>query len=237
MCECLDSIRLFHPTNTCVVVIDFTSNKSLVESLVQQYPAVIFERETAQYPADMQLLKYFKEKHYFDTAILLQDSMRVKKEFIVEDVRNIQYIWHFNNHRTEWNSIKEPVTDYNTEHKIVTHDDLVHHVIARLPPSDFAEYCKEIYPKKNLWSGCFGGCCIITYDFLLELDIKTHIIELESTMTTNRLRRVIESIFALACSFTNNRYITDSFDGLYFDGTRGNNMKGTAIHKVSFDRQ
>ena len=216
---------------------DFTSEYSLIIRIISKFPNVIFELNTDPYPADMQLLKYFKQKHYFDTAILFQDSMRSVKPFDVSHIQDIQYLWHFNNHRVHWHIIKEPETEYNRTHNIITHDDLIHHMIQSLPESGFKEYCKTIYPQKHLWSGTIGCCCIITYDFLLKLDAKTDIIAFESKMITNRLRRVIESLFSLACEYAKGEHITSSFDGLYYDGFTGNNMIGTHVHKISFDRQ
>jgi hypothetical protein len=235
--ECLYSIQTFHPYQKCVVIVDFTSKKVLVEQVIQRFCNVIFECDTLPIPADMQLLKYFKEKKYFDTAILLQDSMRIKQVFNVEHINDVKYLWHFNNHRVHWSVIQESPTDYNKKHNIHTHDDLIHHIINNIPNVEFSKYCKETYGKKELWSGCFGALCIITSTFLEELDDKTHIIELQLTMTTNRLRRAIESLFALACNYTLNTYIIDSYDGLYYDGIHGNNMNGTYIQKNSFDRQ
>jgi hypothetical protein len=235
--ECLYSVQSFHPNEKYVVIVDFTSKKEFVERVIEQFRNVIFECDTLPIPADMQLLKYYKEKKYFDTAILLQDSMRVKQSFNIEHINDIKYLWHFNNHRIHWSVITEPPTDYNKKHNIHTHDDLIHHIIDSIPIITFSEYCKETYDKKELWSGCFGALCIITSTFLEELDDKTHIIELQLTMTTNRLRRAIETLFALACNYTLNTYITDSYDGLYYDGIRGNNMNGTYIRKISFDRQ
>jgi len=184
--KCLDSIQTFNPNNKIVVIIAFTSNKDFVNTLVKEYPDVLFETDTEPYPADMQLLKYFKEKKYFDTAILLQDSMYIKKEFNIENVDNIKYIWHFNNHRLHWHTIKESETEYNKQHNIITHDDLIHDTINNLPENEFSKYCKDTYPKKDLWSGCFGCICIITYDFLEKLDSKTNIINIKKQMTTNR---------------------------------------------------
>ena len=238
--DCLSSIRQFHPTNKCVVVVDFTSDKRLVKKITENFPNVIFELETPNYPADMQLLKFFKEKKYFDTAILLQDSMRVLNEFKVEDISDIldiQYLWHFNNHRVHWDIIIEPYTDYNRKNNIQTHNDFILHIIESLPETNFKEYCKITYPQKELWSGCFGCCSIITYDFLKKLNEKTDIINIQANMTTNRLRRVIESIFSLACEYTIGKHIISSYDGLYYDGVVHNNMISKHLHKICFDRQ
>jgi len=236
--KCLDNLRIFHPNQKRVVIVDFTSDKLLIGQSVNDYPEVIFELDTPEIPADMLLLKYFKQKHYFDKAILLQDSMQVIKEFDVSSVKNIKYIWHFNNHRVHWSTIKEPSSDYNVKNGIVSHDDLVVHCIeTKITSPNFKSYCKDIYHQKMMWSGCFGCCCIISYDFLLDLDSKTNIIEFESQMTTNRLRRVIESIFPLACQYTLGQSIFDSYDGLYYDGVDGHGMTGNYIIKVSFDRQ
>lgn len=236
--ECVQSIRKYNPLQKIVVVIDFTSDSELVKSAISNNPDVLFEVNTKPVPADMLLLSYFKDKRYFDKAVLLQDSMRLKKAMDVSSVKDIQYVWHFTNHRWHWSTITEPSTEYNTINNIVTHDDLILHVIdTKIENAEFKKYCKDIYFNKDKWCGCFGTCCIITHDFLLDLDARTNIINIESFMTSNRLRRAIESLFALACQYVTQRTMEDGYDGLYYDGIVGNNLEGDVISKVSFDRQ
>lgn len=236
--ECVRSIKQHNPLQKIVVVIDFTSDSDFVQSAIATNSDVIFELNTQHVPADMLLLYYFKEKKYFDKAILLQDSMRLKKEMIVDEVNDITYVWHFTNHRVDWSNITEPETDYNVANNIKTHDDLVLHVIdTKIENTEFKTYCKDMYFTKEKWCGCFGTCCIITHDFLMNLDARTNIIAIEAQMVTNRLRRAIESVFALACQYVTQRDMEGSYDGLYYNGSHGNNMEGATIHKISFDRQ
>jgi predicted O-methyltransferase YrrM len=240
--RCLDSIQKYNPSQQRVVVMDHTSSDELVKLVIRSNPNVHFELPTDPIPADMLLLHYFKKNKYFEKAILLQDSM-ILKNTIFEDeinaIKDIKYVWHFTNHRKHWHMIHEPETEYNKLNGIVTHDDLINHVIdTTIDKEEFKKYCKEMYPRKELWCGCFGTCVIIAHDFLIELDEKTHCIDIQRKMVTNRLRRVIESILGLACQYVTNRNMEESYDGLYYDGEYSNNFEGRrVITKMSFDRQ
>lgn len=235
---CIDSIQTLYESQKIVVIIDFSSVIGFVLPLINSYKNVLFEIDTPHVPADMLLLHYFKEKHYFDVAITLQDSMRVKKKFNVPLDDNVNYLWYFTNHRIHWSIIGEPQTDFNIKNGIKTHDDLNHYIIDNwLDEPDFKSYCVETYDIKEQWSGCFGCCCVISYDFLIKMNNKTKIIDSMMKMTSNRLRRSIESIFSLACQFTKQCEIHSAIDGLYTDGYSGHGLNGEYIYKVSFDRQ
>jgi hypothetical protein len=236
--NCIESIKLKEESPKIVVVMDFTSSKVYVDQIVSTYPDVIFELETRHVPADMLLLHYFKEKKYFDVAITLQDSMRLKKKLPIPTNPEIDYLWYFTNHRVHWSIIEEPRTEFNISKGIKTHDDLNHYIIDNvLESSEFRKYCQVTYNNKEHWSGCFGCCCIISYEFLEKLDEKTKLINLMYNMTSNRLRRSIESLFSLACQFTKGCEIRSAIDGLYYDGFTGNNLEGEYVMKQSFDRQ
>jgi predicted O-methyltransferase YrrM len=240
--RCLSSIQTYNPKQQRVVVMDHTSSSELVALAIESNPDVRFELGTEPIPADMLLLQYFKKNKYFEKAVLLQDSMLLKNTIFDEEidhVKDIQYVWHFTNHRKHWHTIREPESDYNERNGIVTHDDLINHIIdTKIDKEYFKQYCKGLYPHKDMWCGCFGTCCIISHDFLIRLDKETDIIHLQQQMITNRLRRAIESIFALACQYMTKRSMEDSYDGLYYDGEYSNNFEGrSVITKVSFDRQ
>ena len=236
--ECLNSIKHHHPSRQIVVVVDFTSTKEFVDDVIREYQDVIFENDTPHVPADMLLLYFFKEKHYFQKAILLQDSMSIVSPLDISKTSDLDYLWHFTNHRVHWHIIPEPNTEFNKRNSIVTHDNLVEYCINHFIQKDgFKQYCIETYPKKNNWSGCFGCLCIIEYTMLCTLDTKCSIIETMMQMKDNRLRRAIESIFPLACQYTLEQEIHTSFDGLYYDGFYHNKFLGKCISKKSFDRQ
>jgi hypothetical protein len=111
----------------------------------------------------------------------------------------------------------------------------IHHLIDN---QAFKEYCIQIYPQKEKWSGSFGSLSLITYNSLIELDNATGIIDLMLKMDTNRRRRAIESIFALACQYYLKKEIHSSYDDLYYDGlSGGHGLTSKHIKKITFDRQ
>ena len=235
---CLNSIKQFHENISIAVVIDYTSEQKYIIEVIKEFPTVIFEINTPAVPADMLLLYYFKLRRYFQKAILLQDSMTVISKVDITKTHDLDYLWHFNNHRVHWHTIMEPDTEFNRQHKIITHDNLVEYCISNLiKPEDFKTYCIQNYHDKYKWSGCFGCLCIIDYDFLCKLDAESSIIDLMSQMKDNRLRRAIESLFSLACQYVLKKEIYDSYDGLYYDGNYHNNFVGKFIIKRSFNRQ
>lgn len=236
--SCISSIQNFHPDKKIVVIVDYSSNDDIVKKCKNMYQDIIYETYEEEIPADMLFFKFFKQNKYFEKAILLQDSMKIKNSMDASKISDIKYIWHFTNHRVHWSTINEPETTENKINNIITHDDLNMYIINNLiKKNDFKDYCKKIYFHKNEWCGCFGTCSIITYDFVNILDDKTDIIDLQKKMTNNRLRRAIESIFSLAVQFVTKRKMEDSYDGLYYDGVKHNNFEGHYISKKSFDRQ
>ena len=186
----------------------------------------------------MSLLDVFLQRHPFDVALTLQDSMYLTTPLPdLSHVVDIQYLWHFTNHRLHWSTIQEPDTPYNRIWGIHTHDDLVLHCISLLLTGRVKDYALATYGHKNHWVGCFGCLCVISHSFLVHLDKETSILSVMRQMTTNRLRRAIESIFPLVCQYALGRVINTSWDGLYYDGVYHNNFHGTYVTKQSFNRQ
>jgi hypothetical protein len=236
--DCISSIRQFHE-EPIVVIFNTRSEKEYVGKIMETFQTnMIYELENPEeIPGDMLIYKYFKENHYFDIAITLQDSMRILKKIDPTVVETVKYLWHFTNHRVHWSSIEEPQTEYNITHGIRTHDDLILHYIRTYNTCPgFIQYCNNIYSNKDRWVGCFGFMTIMRHSFLCLLDDMTGITDLMLLTNTNRLRRVMESIFALACQYTLGYEIKDSFDGLYYDGHYHNGFTGNIIAKKSFDR-
>lgn len=234
--RCIRSIRKHHPETPIVVIVDYTSK--LDRGDVSGYDNVIWEFDTEHVPADMLTHKYFLKNKYFQKSIVIQDSMEVLAPF--ENVESIQcsYLWHFNNHRKEWSVIEEPRTLYNVSNNIVTHDDLVRHILKNfITDTKFQDYALDMYENKRLWSGCFGCLGIYDIKFIEKLEEQTHFTDFIVKMKSNRLRRAIESIWSLACQYVVGQSIFDSFDGLYYDGTYHNKMRSKRIQKSSYNRQ
>jgi hypothetical protein len=100
-------ILRYYSFDQIVVIVDFTSDRGLVDKIREEDEHILFETDTPYTPAEMLTHYYFYKKHYFDTAIILQDSMRILKQFDhIDEVKDVQYLWHFTNHRREWAIIK-----------------------------------------------------------------------------------------------------------------------------------
>jgi hypothetical protein len=118
----------------------------------------------------------------------------------------------------------------------------------------FQNYAVNKLKNKNEWCGCFGSLCIIDKKTLKFLNNNISFIDKFINYTSNRDRRVNESIFSLICHFSFSEInFEKSYDDLYYDGYKhgGNfqlidkptgfdNLKWCAVHnylsKVSFNR-
>lgn len=229
--KCIDSLQKFHSNEKIVIIIDHASTIKNIESYIN-YQNIIFENDpNLKSPADMLFFYYFLKNKYFNTAIIIQDSMFVQSKFNendIEKIKNIKYMWHFTNHRKQWVKIKEPTSEYNTNNNIITHDDLINHYIDKYKNifCDSYNYIKKTYNDKNKWSGSLGCCCIINIDFLKKVQNDTRIIDVMLQMKNNRDRRTMESIFPICCQYSCGHEIHSSFDGLYFDGVTTNKYNG-----------
>jgi hypothetical protein len=250
--RCIESVHRLHPEQKIVVILSCASNPVYSKRAVYAFENIVhFETETGSIPADFQVYQFLKRNRYFNKAVIMQDSMQLLKQIddIVANVKDIQFLWYFTNHRVDWHTIIEPDTAFNRNHKIVTHDDLNLYIINNVAENAaFREYCNGIYNRKSEWCGCFGSCSIITLDFLEKMDSLTNIIDIQTKaaysvdpdgpMSTNRIRRSLESIFSLACQYTTRRPMEGTaIDGLYYDGiSYHNNMSGLYIAKKTFNR-
>ncbi len=161
----------------------------------------------------------------------------------VYQIKDVKFLWHFTNHRIHWDVIKEPDSEYNKSHNIITHTHLINHLIKR-------DFDSSLIKDKNMWVGCFGIMCIITKDCITLLNNKYNFINKFNNYTSNRDRRAAESIFPLLCYNCFNYDFHNSYDGLYYDGINVNKYNGIDTNfdglkyiarlnyfsKISFDR-
>ena len=223
--RCITSIRRWH--NNKIFIIDDFSDLN-VKDYISEFDDI--EVITSQVKAGGDMVTYlnFKEIDGYKNAVIFQDSMTLEHELEnVTDIDSVKHIWYFTNHRYHWHKIKEPDTEYNRKNNIKVHDDLMMDCIKKMiTKEEFRQWAIDMYPQKNKWSGNIGCQSIIDKDFLLELNEKTGIIELMREFNNNRLRRVAESLFPLACQFIlGDEVVENSYDGLYYDGVRGQRGK------------
>ncbi len=217
--RCIDAIRNFH-NDKKIIVIDDHSEINLSDSL-SEYENLSVIMSPIKSAGDMCTYKIFLENPIFQKAVIIQDSMMIEKRLEnIDKIDSMNYLWYFTNHRVHWHIIEEPQNEYNLTHGIRVHDDAVIDVIKnQIVNKDFRDFALDNYFNKHTWSGCFGCLTIIDYDFLKIFDEKTGIIDLLLNFNNNRLRRVAESIFALAGKYVlGDSVFEKAYDGLYFDG-------------------
>lgn len=214
---CVDNIRKYH--NEKIVLLNNHSPIS-IESILDTYDNV--ETYLSPFPSSGEFNAYlwFHENKIFDKAIVLHDSMYLNKKMEnIDKVKTVQFIKYFTDHINDWSLVKEPNTDYNKEHRIATHDDLIIHILNRglnRVNVEFLAFAKNLYHQKKKWVGCYGIMSIIDYSFLRELQTKTNILDVGKSLTGKRDRIAMESIYSLALLFmesTSINTLKKSYDG------------------------
>lgn len=255
--RCLRSIRIFYE-NIKIILID-DSNIQYTEHLKEYFKLdnnIVIKESLIKGSADQQIFKVLLETDLFEKAVFIQDSMILNKKLEGIDEINLKFIWHFTNHRVHWDIIKEPNTEYNVNNNIITHSDLIRHNVLRDYKDNkyFQKYVINKLENKNEWCGSIGSCCIIDKKTLNILNNNINFVDTFIKYTSNRNRRVNESIFPLICHFSFPEInFENSYDGLYFDGynhggnrdkvgknTGFDNLKWCSVHnffsKISFNR-
>lgn len=237
--ECLRKIRLYH-ANPIVLINDHSPLD--ISEIQKEFANVSIESSMIKGAGEMNPYLHFYAHKYFDTAIILHDSMHLNKPLErVDSIQDIKFIRYFTNHIFHWNLIQEPKTYYNEQHGIIVHDDLIIHLLKRILSEKnklFLNFCLERYAQKKQWVGCFGIQTIITHNFLKELHNKTNILDFATITNNRRSRCAMESIFALACHYLRDtEYLkNNAYDGLYFDGITPGKLVTENFNKISLGR-
>ena len=223
--RCIASIRKWHDND--IFLIDDYSDMD-VRKYIAEFEDVTVIKSQVKAAGDMVTYLNFLDIDGFKNAVIFQDSMTLEHELEnVTDINTVSHIWYFTNHRHHWHKIKEPDTPYNRENNIKVHDDLMMDCIKKMIVNeDFKQWVIEVYPQKNKWSGNIGCQSIIDKNFLIDLEDKTGIVSLMKQFNNNRLRRVAESLFPLACQYVvGDTIIEKGYDGMYYDGVKKQNGK------------
>ena len=222
--NCINSLKKFHPNNSKILFSDPTNPYDISELDFIKNDPTIQVIKTRYCDGELNVLKHYYERKYFDIGIILHDSFEIKRELTnIETINDVNFIWYFTNHRVHWHIIEEEKTEYNIKNKIKTHDDLILHICKKsYEGTEFYKWLTDIYWKKEEWIGCFGPVSIINHSFLYKLQEKTEFLNIIPNIKDKRDRITIESIYALACQFVLGRP-ANSYDGLYYDGIHPNN--------------
>jgi len=167
--ECYNCIRKFYDNK--IIIIDDNSDSSFLTQLDNPVNCEIIQSE---FPKRAELLPYyyFLKNAWFDTAIILHDSVFIQRHIKFDKFN--KFLWHFSSH--EWDNISGE-----------------RDVINQLTNSSTI---LEFYYKKNEWYGCFGVMSIITYSMIHDINSKYNFFELIKHITCRNERMMLERIFA-----------------------------------------
>jgi hypothetical protein len=255
--RCIDSINNFHNGSNIYLINDSDDSFLIqINELEKCYNNIKILKSLKKGSADQCVFKCILEindncSHY----IIIQDSMFLNEKLDldnIEKIENVKFIWHFTNHIVDWDNIEEPKDAFNISNNINSHTDLIrYHLINNYNSDpDFLNYAVDCLINKHKWIGCFGNCCIITKKCIEHLNNSSNFCEKFINNTSNRERRMNESIFSLLCHYYIPEDYSNSFDGLYYDGYNVNKFHGQPlgydnlfyccknkyISKISFNR-
>jgi hypothetical protein len=173
--ECYKCIRKIY--DNPIVIIDDDSDSNFLTTLEMTNVTII----QSEYPRRAELLPYyyFLREAWFDTAVILHDSVFIQKP--IKFNKPNQYLWHFSTH--VWDNIED---ESNYICKLKDYEPLL-----------------DLYNSKENWNGCFGVMSVITYKMIHDINMKYNFFILLDTITTRKQRMNIERIFAVILTYEN----------------------------------
>ena len=225
--RCIDSIVKYSKYNNIYIInnsIDLYDNEKLY-NLLEKYENIIIKTCSSKLLGGTCFTDIYKlileVEDNCDYFFIMQDSMFLNKQ--IKDlsyVKDVQFLWHFTNHRLHWDNIILPSSDFNNQNNIKCLTDLIEYYLKTyyIKDKDFLSYALNALKNKDTWCGCFGICSIITKNAIYQIDKKSSIINIYNNIHNTEISIVNESIFALLCHYYYPQDYEKSFDGLYYDG-------------------
>lgn len=195
--EAYNCIRKFYSNK--IVIIDDNSNYNYIK-IDDKINIYNVEFVQSKYHARGEILGYyyFYKKRFFDKAVIIHDSVFIKKYIDFDKYEHVRFIWHF----------PSPWFDETAEKNMLS-----------LLSNN--EELQQYYYKRDIIHGCFGVQSVITYKFLAHLENKYDFFDLVSFIKNRTERMNLERIFALMCIHEYNNLINEpSIFGAIHDYTR-----------------
>lgn len=166
--ECYKCIRKFYDNK--IIIIDDASNTDFLTSMDMINTEII----QSEFPKRAELLPYyyFLKNAWFDTAVILHDSVFIQSPIKFDKVN--KFLWHFSSHN--WDNI-------NGEIDLIKHLTNYHDLLT-------------FYNKNEQWYGCFGVMSIITYSMIHNINSKYNFFKLIDSINTRQQRMMLERVFA-----------------------------------------
>ena len=171
--ECYKCIRNFYDNK--IIIIDDASDSTYLTTLEMVNTEII----QSEFPKRAELLPYyyFLKHAWFDTAVILHDSVFIQAPIKFDKVN--KFLWHFVSHN--WDNIYGEEEIIN---KLKNSDDIL-----------------KLYNTKDQWYGCFGVMSVITYNMIHDINLKYNFFKLLDSIRSRKQRMMLERIFAVILSY------------------------------------
>lgn len=150
--ECVRCIRLLY--SEPIIVFDSGSSTEFLDLYIAENVQIVNapQKNKAVFGAYV----YFLQNKPFDTAIIIHDSVFIKRFVKFQDVRTVKFLWHFSH---SWNNA-------TTEKTLISH----------LPTNQQVTW---VYENQSRWVGSLGAMCVITHAFLTQIHNKHNLLALD----------------------------------------------------------
>lgn len=172
------TIRMYYPKNMIMIIDDGSDPRHvrLEEGLVLENCFLV----SSEFRGAGEVLPYyyFLQHRLFDKAVILHDSVFFQSFVDFDRVQTVSFVWHFSQHI--WDNVG-------------VETGLLRHLEDSFSLLGF-------YFQKHRWHGCFGGQCVITYDFLKQVEDRHRLTRMVPHVQNRTHRYAVERV--LGCLFT-----------------------------------
>jgi hypothetical protein len=176
--ECYACIRKFY-TEQIVIIDDYSNRKFLTKKTLDN---VISIDSTFQRRGELLPYYYFLKYKWFNTAVILHDSVFIQKPIKFTSVN--RFLWHIPFHVNDNKELEQGLLKQLENNKQLL----------------------DLYNSPEKWYGCFGCMTVITHDMLSRIQSKYKISNLLNHITCRldrvALERVIGVILTLEARLT-----------------------------------
>jgi len=177
--NCIDSIREIYKEEQIIIIDDYSEIEFLrIPEKYNNDTNIKIVTSISKNSGEINGYIYFNSSiDEYKYAVIMHDSMILKKKFDFEFNFNIKFLWHFE--KNKWDDDKE-----------------IKNLIMKLPKNkNNIVYTR--YLNKNTWYGCFGIASIISKEYLKKINNETEFLKLAYVIKNRPNRMALERVFAV----------------------------------------